>query len=586
MKVEKEMELLREERQKTVDRLSATDDFGRSFGYINGYRKNRYVGMFYFLWHGQHKEQMPGIYNVSELEKNDMNALLDTGANPKSPVGAFHHWGKPLYGYYNSEDAWVLRKHLELLCLAGIDFLCFDCTNAREYWEVLEVLLPLMQEMHDQGWNVPKFMFYLNTCCDEAIARLYYGSGNEGGALERAGIYKRGAYKDLWFMPDGKPKIAAVTEEGNTSSGTDKHRVRDEEILSFFDFWESQWPNNTFYENGFPWIEWTRPQPVHRRAEAISVSIAQHNLCPFSDVLLVPGTEEKMWGRGYTSRNGADHSERAVYGGANFEEEWGVALKEDVKYTFVTGWNEWAAIKFVDPYRNCIFLVDNFNLEFSRDIEMMEGGYEDNPYLQLMRNVRKLKGVAGEVPVSAPLPIRLGDSASWEGADRFMGFTGQKPRDFAGFASEYRYKDDSRRLEICEILAAHDAENIYFSIRADRALVSAEADDSFLNVLIGVDGQENAFRGFGYFIGRGKCGRECRVEQYQQNGLAVCGRAELQINGNTLEYRVPKAVLGIKGPFMIRFKAADNVKEPLNMQSYYVNGCVAPVGRLGFIFRG
>ena len=76
------------------------------------------------------------------------------------------------------------------------------------------------------------------------------------------------------------------------------------------------------------------------------------------------------------------------------------------------------------------------------------------------------------------------------------------------------------------------------------------------------------------------------MEQYQQNGLAVCGRAELQINGNTLEYRVPKAVLGIKGPFTIRFKAADNVKEPLNMQSYYVNGCVAPVGRLGFIFRG
>lgn len=584
MKEYKDFEAMRGERQKTIDRLGAVDDFGRSFGYVDGFRKDRYVGMFYFLWHGQHRSEMPGVYNVSELEKEDLPALLDTGKNPKSPVGAFHHWGKPLFGYYNSEDAWVLRKHMELLCFAGIDFICFDCTNAREYWEVLEVLLPVMQEMYDAGWKVPKFMFYLNTCCDEAIARLYYGSG-KGCALERDGIYKRGAFRDLWFMPEGKPKIAAVTQEGNTSSGTDAHRVKDAEILSFFDFWESQWPNNTFYENGFPWIEWTRPQSVHRQAKAINVSIAQHNLCPFSDVLLVPGVKEKMWGRGYTSLRGADHSERAILSGANFEEEWQTALEKGAEYTFVTGWNEWAAIKFVDPYRNCIFLVDNFDLEFSRDIEMMEGGYEDNPYLQLVRNVRALKGNAGELKPSPERKILPEDLSSWEGADRYMGVTGQKPRDFEGFAPGYHYKDDSRRLEISELRAAHDAKNLYFFIRADRALRPAEGDDSFLNLLVGVDGAENAFRGFGYLIGRGREGGDCAMETFS-DGLRSCGRARLDISGDTAVYTVPKAALGIKGPFTLRFKVADNVKEPMNMQSYYASGCVAPVGRLGFIFRG
>lgn len=413
-----------EGRARTLNRLYAMDDFGREIEYIDGFRKDRYVGLFFFLWHGQHKEQMPGIYNISELLEKDRESLLDVGENPVSPVGAFHHWGKPLYGYYNSEDPWVIRKHMELLCLAGVDFLTFDCTNAREYWEVLEVMLPLMQEMYDQGWNVPKFMFYLNTECDAAIERLYYGTG-EGGPLQSKGIYKSGQYRNLWFMPDGKrPKIVAVTKEGNTSSGTDEHRVRNQEILSFFDFWESQWPNNTFYSDGFPWIEWTRPQPVH--TDAINVSIAQHNLCPFSEVLFSDEAREGMWGRGYTAAHGADHSEKAIFRGANFEEEWQVAIEKDVKYTLVTGWNEWAAIKFVDPYRNCIFLVDSLNLEFSRDIEMMEGGYEDNPYLQFVRNLRKLKGIPGELTPSPMCSIDwAGDLADWRWkADSYYGFTG------------------------------------------------------------------------------------------------------------------------------------------------------------------
>ena len=27
-------------------------------------------------------------------------------------IGVHHYWTEPLYGYYNSEDPWVFRKHL------------------------------------------------------------------------------------------------------------------------------------------------------------------------------------------------------------------------------------------------------------------------------------------------------------------------------------------------------------------------------------------------------------------------------------------------------------------------------------------
>ena len=45
----------------------------------------------------------------------------------------FHHWGEPLFGYYTSDDEWVLRRHVEMLTDAGVDFLVFDTTNHTTY---------------------------------------------------------------------------------------------------------------------------------------------------------------------------------------------------------------------------------------------------------------------------------------------------------------------------------------------------------------------------------------------------------------------------------------------------------------------
>lgn len=43
-------------KQDTINRLQATDDYGRSSDYIDGYKKDkdRYVGIFYFTWLGWH----------------------------------------------------------------------------------------------------------------------------------------------------------------------------------------------------------------------------------------------------------------------------------------------------------------------------------------------------------------------------------------------------------------------------------------------------------------------------------------------------------------------------------------------------
>ena len=66
----------------------------------------------------------------------------------------------------------VFRKHLELLTLAGVDYLVFDYTNSgmsggetkphNFYSDVTDELFPVAAEMKSQGWNIPKFVFMLN----------------------------------------------------------------------------------------------------------------------------------------------------------------------------------------------------------------------------------------------------------------------------------------------------------------------------------------------------------------------------------------------------------------------------------------
>lgn len=596
-------------RQDTINKLSATDDFGRSFGYMDGYKtdKERYVGIFYFTWLGYHGGEMNGIYDVTKLIDENPDALWNTNGTAESPLGKYHYWGEPLYGYYNSRDPWVIRKHIELFTLSGIDFIAFDCTNGFDYIEVVSDILPIMQEMYDEGWEVPKFMFYLNSLSGKVIKDIYSGRATaSSNPLEKEGIYQKGYYKDLWFSPNGKPRIAAITDpqstNGEGSADKSQHIVSDPEILSFFEFWESQWPNQKYYDNGLPWMEWERPQPVH--TDTINVSVAQHNHLPFSDALLSSALADEMWGRGYTEANGANHSDEAIEAGLNFEEQWQTALNKDVKYTFVTGWNEWVAIKSVAAlgnnydYPECrgkrAYFVDTVNKEYSRDIEMMKGGYADNYYLQLTRNIRALKGKTGTLSGSGTGVIDIAKGmAQWNAvSDVYYDFTGEINRDYKGFVETIHYKDDSLVNDIAEIRVTHDDENIYVLVACAAPIAADPESGNWMNLLIDVDGQENdSFYGYDYIINRqSSYTGQCSVEQFGKEGSNVKydlkGIANFTLNGNYMQFRIPKSALNITGAFTLRFKVADHVTDPLDMESYYTTGDVAPVGRLNYIFSG
>ena len=146
------------QRYASVGPLMAVDALGRptpdrSTG-APAPRENRLVGMFYFLWLGEHGRHKP--YDISKLTAADPNL----GYKPASPLwgghGVYHHWGEPFYGYYYSNDEWVVRRHMKLLMQADVDFLFFDTTNAAIYRDNAKLVMRVLQEYHDAGWKIPR----------------------------------------------------------------------------------------------------------------------------------------------------------------------------------------------------------------------------------------------------------------------------------------------------------------------------------------------------------------------------------------------------------------------------------------------
>ena len=459
---------------------------------------------------------------------------------------------------------------------------------------VWQVLFPIMEEFAAQGFDVPKIMFYTNTESEQRVTQLY------------SQLYEKGLYKDLWFCPNGKPLIICANKAGCS-----------EEIRNFFDFRSSQWPGTPDKEDGFPWIDFNRSQKVYPKGGVtggtiMSVSVSQHPGWPFSDSIQYKdvtaasgGTYyNENWGRGYTSEAGVNDPSK-IDEGANFQEQWNNALREDPSTVFVTGWNEWIAVKFYEditvttgvpsrlnlPDRR-VFFVDTINEEFSRDIEPMKGGYGDNYYLQMIQNIRAYKGTGeGETVSGQKLTIDVNGSVKqWESVQTsFRDFVGDAVvRNYVDAAGINTYTDNSARNDISEIRLAYDAENLYIMVStAENITAYEEGDLTWMNVMLGVEGATGeAFEGFQYVINRSPDGEKTSVEKCVGGySFETIGQADYSVNGKYLQIAIPKTLLGLNDSFTLKVKVTDHIMHPEDIMDYYVSGDSAPIGRLSYKWK-
>ena len=156
----------KEETDIVYNNITATDALDRALpGWeeVGDPDEKKYVGLFYWTWHTQQSNHgRRTAYNVSEILKDHPEAIDDHN-HPVWPKDAnSYFWGEPLYGYYINTDRWVLRKHAELLALAGVDVVIFDCTNGNFTWkESYMALCEVFTEARNDGVKAPQIAFML-----------------------------------------------------------------------------------------------------------------------------------------------------------------------------------------------------------------------------------------------------------------------------------------------------------------------------------------------------------------------------------------------------------------------------------------
>lgn len=227
----------------------ATDHLGRNLPLhedTGPMKKDRTVGIFYFLWLGGHSTTGP----------HDLSKIGNKLAKP----GVFHHWAEPKDGYYYSRDPWVLRKHATLLSDAGVDFVALDVTNAYVYEREVDALCQTWLQMRKEGLKTPQLTFLTNSNHVRTVNKIYNR------------IYKAGKYKSLWFHWQGKPLLMA-NPDGLSPAQRSFFSLRRSWAWSKGQKWFGQGRNK------WPWLDHSPQTPGWHTAgkpEFISTAVAQH----------------------------------------------------------------------------------------------------------------------------------------------------------------------------------------------------------------------------------------------------------------------------------------------------------------------
>lgn len=580
---------------------AATDGLGRTLTLNTPKRENKFVGMFYWIWHYPWCANYSAINTTQILEKNpDAKYDFNHPAWGNYQDGVPQFWDEPLFGYYSDLDEYVLRKHAELLADADIDVVIFDSTNGTEtFKDGYETLFKVWEEAKKDGVDVPQIAFMLNFFDKDEIRTQILQLYND--------VYSKGRYEDLWFMWSGKPLVM-----GN-GNALDKKNATDKAAFDFFTFrkneptyfcvdkplksdiwgWCSSYPQTLFgkYYKGFK-----------KHSEQVCVSVAQNanenGLCAMNSA---DGTVQ---GRNYANGNYSysyeyknqkvvvdKNTDNLLFYGLNFQQQWDYALAVDPDFVFVTGFNEWIAGRFKEWYGTPNASPDQYSPEFSRDIEPSNGVLKDYYYYQLCENVRRYKGTGALPETKANKTIDINSSASqWNDVlPEYNHYTGStRERDFNGWKGLH-YENHTMRNDIVKSKVAYDENNIYFYVETADTL-SAPTDNGWMRLFIDTDtsGISDNWESFEYVINRTSPENGTVTVEKSTGGwnFEKVGNGKIAVNDNYIQLQIPRNTLGFENAENIKFnfKWSDNMQSDGDVMDFYQNGDVAPGGRFTFVF--
>lgn len=335
--------------------------------------KKDLVGICYTMWFnaifGNGTSDISNYkYNVSNLlkeyeftaEKGFSNAAGKTS----NAMTKFHYWAEPAQGYYRSTDKAAHRKNLELLGAANVDFLVLDYTFADSMelwgpgsgsWETyiegpMNALLDTIMEMRAEGKKVPYVVMWPNNYKMFEILKTTFLDQEK--------------WKDCFVYWNDKPFVLYWYDSLKNKAETDA--FADE--LTFRAMYGLQ---GEVHPGQWSYLEVDNAKTVaydtNGNPEHMTACVA---------------TQEN-----YMSKLDCAHGRN---GGRFWNSQWKNVFAVHPKIVTITWWNEWCAQLYRDPNYG-YFFTDNFNQEYSRDIEPMKGGHGDQYYKWLIEYVRAYK---------------------------------------------------------------------------------------------------------------------------------------------------------------------------------------------------
>ena len=507
-----------------------------------------------------------------------------------------HHWGESLLGYYVGDDQWVLRKHAQMLADARVDTLIFDTSNKLIFENYYTALFDVLMEVRREGNATP----------DMAFLAPFWDPGSTVQELYDK-LYSKGLFRELWFEWNGKPLILANPDQVNP------------EIRDFFTFRRPQpsyhhgpvhfdekgyHPELGIRPNMWAWLE-VYPQHVfpndRGEKEQMAVGVAQNairdpNAPPTGDSMgLRTGclSESGSLGRSY---HAVEHGEapNSVLYGYNFAEQWEHALREDSKFIFVTGWNEWLGER-LDEFmgvKQPVLFVDTFDHEHSRDVEPMKGGHGDNYYYQMVSYIRRYKGAR---PLRAASPIKTidlkGSFSQWDDVrPEYRDTIGDTfHRDHHGYGTVTRYVNTSGRNDFVLMKVARDPGTVYFYAKT-KERITPYSGPNWMMLFINISCNSNTgWHGYDFVVNRWVKDANTTMLEYTRNGWNWQSWAEVKyrLKGNELMLAIPRRALAIapgETDLQFEFKWADNIQNEDSIDEFTINGDSAPSGRFNYLY--
>jgi hypothetical protein len=533
-------------------------------------RRDRTLAMFYFLW-----SDAPGrpLYDVTRIQAADP-------LHPKyGPEKQMHWWGEPWLGYYTLMDPAVVRKHVQMLVDAGVDVLIFDETNGPKntYPAAREAVCRELEDRRARGEAYPKIAFF----CGGNFHKVFHE------------FYLRNRHPDLWFRWLGKPLM--LVHQDDRATVTDDMR----QFFTLRESWAWAMPGQTWFGTGadrgrdcWPWLDnWPQSYGWHTDPtvpEEISVTVAQHATSSI--------------GRSFSFQHGGEpplgtvSPTRGIY----FAEQWERALAVDPQVVFVAGWNEWMAQRFIAPATAPFaggtmaagdsYFTDEYDAEFSRDIEPAKGELQDDYYYQLVANARRYKGTRTVEPAKQRSIAIDGGFGQWATVTpEYRDDIGDAVhRDAPGWGDTH-YTNQTGRNDLVAAKVTYDADHVYFYVRTADPL-TPHTGPNWMLLYLSVAPKRNAnWLGYDFVVNRAvPTGQTTRLQRSTGGGYRWADVADVPYTaaGNELQVAVPRSVLGLAaGPVTLDFKWADNIQQTGDASDFTLNGDAAPNDRFSYHAR-